>query len=294
VVVTNARPGRRFPAARGSRGTAPPVHLLFGGDNGRTGYTIADAEAAGARNLCVLVADELQQVVPDSGNCAPIAHIFDTTTLTEQVNRLYGNFIGTCSLGATLIVPDGWRWFDLSNQPLPEIAASLLPTQSDEMLSILERVVDLGGVIWAEGQVVDDFIVNLNVAIVEADVSTASTSAEVASALAQRGVDTTGATDRSIAGRPVLTQAIDQGASTSVTLLPDFGYVIALTLAQPESSFSQDNGAIGRRCSAADTPQCGASPCAAQSGGTHHSAGRPATSGAPHSPRWLPAPRAPT
>ena len=67
-----------------------------------------------------------------------------------------------------------------------------------------------------------------------------------ASALAQRGVDTTGATDRSIAGRPVLTQAIDQGASTSVTyMLPDFGYVIALTLAQPESSFSpEDNDAI--------------------------------------------------
>ena len=238
--------GSEVPGGSWKPWDGPTPFTSFGGDNGRTGYTIADAEAAGARNLCVLVADELQQVVPDSGNCAPIAHIFDTTTLTEQVNRLYGNFIGTCSLGATLIVPDGWRWFDLSNQPLPEIAASLRPTQSDEMLSILERVVDLGGVIWAEGQVVDDFIVNLNVAIVEADVSTASTSAEVASALAQRGVDTTGATDRSIAGRPVLTQAIDQGASTSVTyMLPDFGYVIALTLAQPESSFSpEDNDAI--------------------------------------------------
>ena len=44
----------------------------------------------------------------------------------------------------------------------------------------------------------------------------------------------------------MLTQAIDQGASTSVTyMLPDFGYVIALTLAQPESSFSpEDNDAI--------------------------------------------------
>ena len=52
--------GSEVPGGSWKPWDGPTPFTSFGGDNGRTGYTIADAEAAGARNLCVLVADELQ------------------------------------------------------------------------------------------------------------------------------------------------------------------------------------------------------------------------------------------
>lgn len=47
----------------------PNPFTAVGGDQGRTGYTMADAEAAGATQLCSIVADAQHAVIPGTGNC---------------------------------------------------------------------------------------------------------------------------------------------------------------------------------------------------------------------------------
>jgi actin-like ATPase involved in cell morphogenesis len=47
----------------------PNPFTATGGDQGRTGYTLADAEAVGATQLCSLVATATHAVFPGTGNC---------------------------------------------------------------------------------------------------------------------------------------------------------------------------------------------------------------------------------
>ncbi|NLD75904.1 MAG: Hsp70 family protein [Acidimicrobiales bacterium] len=51
---------------------APNPFRATGGEQGRTGYTIADADAVGAEQLCSIVADPNHAVVPGTGNCMAI------------------------------------------------------------------------------------------------------------------------------------------------------------------------------------------------------------------------------
>jgi hypothetical protein len=206
----------------------------FGGDNGRTGFTLADVQAAGATWMCVLVSDAEQRAIKGSGNCAPIAQVFDLDAYRVQVERLTGTYIGACGLGVTMIVPEQWRWFDLIDQPLDQVAGSLRPTDREATQAALEQLVGIGGVLWADGPVVDGFIVNLNVILVESDVTTASSPAEVSAALAARGVNVAGAVERRVGGRDVAVQTFTQSSSTSTTyMIPDFGNTILVTVLRP-------------------------------------------------------------
>jgi hypothetical protein len=133
-----------------------------------------------------------------------------------------------------MIVPEQWRWFDLIDQPLDQVAGSLRPTDREATQAALEQLVGIGGVLWADGPVVDGFIVNLNVILVESDVTTASSPAEVSAALAARGVNVAGAVERRVGGRDVAVQTFTQSSSTSTTyMIPDFGNTILVTVLRP-------------------------------------------------------------
>jgi hypothetical protein len=47
----------------------PNPFTATGGDQGRTGYTLADAESVGATQLCSLVATATHSAIPGTGNC---------------------------------------------------------------------------------------------------------------------------------------------------------------------------------------------------------------------------------
>lgn len=50
----------------------PNPFTATGGNQGRTGYTVADARAVGATKLCSIVADTAHAAVPGTGNCAEL------------------------------------------------------------------------------------------------------------------------------------------------------------------------------------------------------------------------------
>ncbi|MEZ5250915.1 MAG: hypothetical protein R2713_17390 [Ilumatobacteraceae bacterium] len=212
---------------------APMPFTSFGGENGRSGFTLADVEAAGARHLCVLVADADQRAIPGSGNCAPVAQLFDPTVLRTQLDRLTGTYAGRCGLGATLVLPEGWRWVDLQRTPVEEAARSLRPAAAEEMAATLTGLVALGGVIWADGPVAGDQIVSLTVIRFESDTTLTSTPDEVAAALAARGVPA-GGTGRVVGARTVLTEMTDDATGRSIAYaIPDHGYTIYLVVNTP-------------------------------------------------------------
>lgn len=231
VAGDERKAGTEVPGGAWKPWDGPSPFTSFGGDNGRTGFTLGDVEAASARLLCVLVSDSNQRAIPGSGNCAPIAQVFDPAAYAVQVGRIEGTYIGSCGLRTTLIVPTDWRWFDLVNEPLDQTAASLRPTRRDEMRANLEALVADGGVLWADGPVVKNVITTLTIKQIDSDVTTASSPDEVASALAGRGVDVSGAVDREVGGRRLLVRTTSTDTTASVTyLIPDFGYTIVLQI----------------------------------------------------------------
>jgi hypothetical protein len=121
------------------------------GENGRSMYTLSEAEAADARFLCSVVADADQVAIPDSGNCAPMPRPWAPDDLRAQRDRPTGEFVGSCSIDAVAIVPAGWVWVDLTTTPLEQAAEVLTPTAASDTVSVLETITADGGVVVARG-----------------------------------------------------------------------------------------------------------------------------------------------
>ncbi len=198
------------------------------GDNGRTMFTVADARAADARYLCVIVATANQVALPGTGNCAPFFQTWDLETLARQVERIPGTFIGRCAIGVTAIVPDGWRSADLVAEPPPAAAGRLFPTDA-KAEGVLQDLVDVGGVLYADGNLADGTQADLTASIFPGDYRIGSNPQQVADQLRLSGVDVGATSTEFIGGRPVLTSSTTRDALVSKRyFLPDFGYVIEL------------------------------------------------------------------
>lgn len=237
--------GSEVPGGSWKPWDGPYPFSSFGGPDGRTGFTVGDVQAAGARNLCVLVADPDGRAIPGTGNCAPIAQVFDLMALSEQVNRIEGRYIGRCGVGVTMIVPEGWRWVDLVDSTIDEAARDLRPTRADEMSAVLDDIVGRGAVMWADAPAEGEFIPSLHVVRIDADVTTLSSPDEVAAALAQRGVSISTATIRSLGGRDIPVEVADSGGATTIRyVVADFGYVNEVVFSVPDRSWTELTDAI--------------------------------------------------
>ncbi len=210
----------------------------FGGENGRTGFTAADVESAGARFLCVLVADENQVVIPKTGNCAPIPQVFDDQAALEQVDRLTGTYAGSCEIGVTAIIPEGWRWLDLANTSAEDAAQILRPGDVEGTAELVTNLKASGGVLWADGEVADDFLVNLNVIKVAGDYTAADSAERVREILAQSNLRFDGvASVKQFGGREINTQVVaGDGFDFTQYVVPDYGYAIIMGFASPDAS----------------------------------------------------------
>jgi predicted Ser/Thr protein kinase len=214
-----------------------PPFSSFGGENGRTGFTAADVEAAGARTLCVLVADADHVVARASGNCSPIPQIFDTTATLEQVDRLTGNYVGRCAIGATLILPSEWRWVDLVATSPADAAQLIRPGDVTKAQELLQGLVASGAVLWADGPLDDGFIVNVSVVRVAGDYTTADTPESVRQKLAQSGLDFDGTvSEKTFGGRVVNSQVIANNRfDVTQYVVPDFGYALVMSFTSPDA-----------------------------------------------------------
>ena len=212
----------------------------FGGESGRTGFTVADIVAAGARNLCAIVADADQVAIPGTGNCAPVSQILSVTDAQSQLNRIAGTYVGSCAAGVTVIIPDGWRGIDLTTTEVADAARALRPADVDGMEKILTTLVDAGGLLWVDGPVEGDFITGLNVLRIDGDFTSADTPEMVRQAMLQRGLDTEGEiTERNLNGRTFLTVVTDtdRGQLTRY-IVPDFGYALVVSFRTPDAAES--------------------------------------------------------
>ncbi|MEM8925382.1 MAG: serine/threonine-protein kinase [Actinomycetota bacterium] len=208
-----------------------------GGENGRIGFTQADVEAAGARHLCVIVADPEQRAIPGSGNCAPIPYTWDDTVALQQVDRLLGVYAGRCAIGATVIMPEGWQWVDLVATSPEEAARILRPGNVAEVTPIYQQLVDSGTVMLGDGPVDGDYIVNFTVWRVEGNFTSADDPATVESELNRAGLffDTPPET-RTLAGRDVNSQVVvGDGFEFTQYVVPDFGYALVLDFFSPNA-----------------------------------------------------------
>jgi hypothetical protein len=216
---------------------APYPATSFGGENGRSLYTLSDYIDTDVRNLCVLVADAEQRAIPGSGNCAPLLRVGDDQAVLRQVNRLQGTYIGSCGIGATMIVPEGWRWVDLGATSAADAARIIRPAAARDIEPILQDLIDAGGIIWADGPVIDDFVVNLSVSKYPGNFALTDSPAEVAATLNGLGINTANSTTRDIGGRDVVF-ATDQnrnGTRSATYVVPDYGYALAMTFTAPSA-----------------------------------------------------------
>ncbi len=207
------------------------IFTSFGGENGRTGFTVADVEAAGARRMCVLVATPEHFAVPGTGNCALIGLETDIDLLLEEIDRLTGTYIGRCGIGATLIVPDSWRWLDLTVNSPADAARILRPTDIAQAEPLLAELISSGGLLWADGPVDDGFIVNLSLVRIEGNFSPSDSPDTVRELLGQSGITLDGTvSERTLLGRTLVTQVVN-GDTSDLTqyIVPDFGYAIVMS-----------------------------------------------------------------
>ncbi len=209
-----------------------------GGENGRVGFSQADVVAAGARHLCVIVADPDQRAVPGSGNCAPIPWVWDDTVALEQVDRLQGTYAGRCAIGATVIMPPDWQWVDLVATSPEEAARILRPANVAEVTPLYQDFVNSGGLMLGDGPLVDDYIVNFTLWRVEGNFTSLDTAAEVEAELGRAGLffDNT-PTVKVFNGREVNTQVVvGDGFEFTQYVVPDYGYALVLDFFSPNAA----------------------------------------------------------
>lgn len=210
----------------------------FGGDNGRTLYTMADFRAANSTTLCIIVADPEDRAIPGSGNCAPVVSDadLDNDTYFVMVERLEGQWVGSCSAKTMAIAPEGWRWYDLNQLTPGELAAEIRPTAIETTTALLEEFRAQGGVIWAEGPVEGDFIVNFSMSIIPGDFTINDDPRRVVEVLGQLGIPTTNGEQRNIGDGPVYFEqnSAGTGRTGATYLIPDAGYAISFTLTAPD------------------------------------------------------------
>lgn len=202
------------------------------GENGRAMYTIDDAEAADARYLCAIVADADQVAIADSGNCAPVARVWDPDGLARQLDRLTGEFIGGCPVDAVAIVPGGWSSVDLTQVDLGDAAELLTPTAVAETTAVLEQIVADGGVVFARGVFGDaGETAEVTLSTFTGDFTYDDAPDVVAERLAVLGIATDGATVESRGGRDVLSIVSSDGATiTERFVFPDAGLAVELAI----------------------------------------------------------------
>ncbi|MEL7157321.1 MAG: hypothetical protein AAFN30_12055 [Actinomycetota bacterium] len=213
-----------------------------GGENGRIGFNQDDVVAAGARHLCVIVADPEQQAVPGTGNCAPIPYVWDDNVALEQVDRLQGVYAGRCAIGATVIMPDGWQWLDFEANTPEDAARILRPGNVEEVTPIYQEFVNSGGIMLGDGPLDGDYIVNFTVWRVEGSFTAADTPAEVEDELSRAGLrfDNPPVT-RLLGGRAINTQVLQgDGFEFTQYVVPDFGYALVLDFFSPDAAAWND------------------------------------------------------
>jgi serine/threonine-protein kinase len=212
----------------------PYPFSTFGGQNGRTGFSMADLQASGARQVCVIVADADQRALPGTGNCAPIVKTWDPAIAKQQVARLTGTYHGGCSIGGSVILPDTWRAVDLVNTPLADAAKELRPTAAAAMQARLEQVVPAGGVLWADGPLIDGFLPSVWMTDVPGEFELSDDPATVASRLGQLGVDIGTTVERTVVDRTLLVGTLIDGGAEGADLVsyvvPDHGHALVVTV----------------------------------------------------------------
>jgi hypothetical protein len=210
----------------------------FGGDNGRTMYTMDDFRAAGSTTLCVIVATPEHEAIPGSGNCAPVVSDADIDIDSRRVisDRLEGQWVGSCSTRAMAIAPAEWRWYDLNEITPADLAAEIRPTAIGQATELLQDFADQGGVIWAEGPVEGDFIVNFSMSIVPGEFTLNDEPQRVAELLGQLGIPTGNGGERTLGDGNGYYEINDvgNGRSGASYIIPDGGYAISFTLTAPD------------------------------------------------------------
>ncbi|MFK7919282.1 MAG: serine/threonine-protein kinase [Ilumatobacter sp.] len=200
------------------------------GENGRAMFTLADARAADARYLCIIVADADQVALPDTGNCAPILQSWDLDALAVQTDRVSGQFIGRCSIDVTAIVPNDWRSADLVATSPADAAAQLFPTNAD-IVSTFESFVANGIVLYTDGVLAGDSTANITFAVYPGAFRIGSNPAQVSEQLALLGIDTGPTANESVGSISTLTSTTDDGTTlTKRYFVADFGYVIDMAV----------------------------------------------------------------
>lgn len=200
------------------------------GENGRAMFTLADARAADARYLCVIVADADQVALPGTGNCGPIIQSWDLDTMFEQTDRVSGTFIGRCSIGVTAIVPNDWRSADLLATSPADAAAALFPTNT-EIVSTFESFVANSIVLYADGALEGDRSANITFAVYRGDFRIGSNPDQVSDELALLGVETGPTANESVGSISTLTSTTDDGTTlTKRYFISDFGYVVDMAV----------------------------------------------------------------
>ncbi len=209
----------------------------FDGDNGRTLYTVADFRAAGSSTLCVIVATPEHEAIPGTGNCAPVVSgaDIDNDRYRVMVDRLEGQWVGSCRSQAMAIAPADWRWYDLNDMTPGELATEIRPTAIEQTTQLIEQFEAQGGVIWAEGPVEGDFIVNFSMSIIPGDFTLNDDPQRVAEVLGQLGIPTGNGSQRGIGDGPVYFEATDvgNGRSQGTYIIPDAGYAISFIMTAP-------------------------------------------------------------
>ncbi len=209
----------------------------FDGDGGRTLYTVADFRAAGSLTMCLIVATPEHEAIPGTGNCAPVVsgNELDRDAKRAAGDRLDGQWVGSCSTKAMAIAPVDWRWYNLNEITPAELAAEIRPTAIAEITPLLEAFEAQGGVIWAEGPVEDNFIVNFSMSIIPGDFELTDDPQAVADTLGQLGIPTTNGGQRKVGGKNFYYEVTDVGGGNSAAtfVIPDFGYAISFTLTAP-------------------------------------------------------------
>jgi len=212
----------------------------FGGDSGRTLYTMADFRSAGSTTLCVIVANAEHEAIPGSGNCAPVVSDADADLEKYQfmVERLEGKWAGACADRVMAIVPQDWRVYNLNRRTPAEIAAEIRPTAVADTTALLQTFQDQGGALWVEGPALEDFIVNLSFSTLPGGFTLNDTPREVADTLSQLGLPTSGGGARQANGRNLYFEVTNNGPSSSSAtfVIPDHGYATVMTLTAPPGS----------------------------------------------------------